>query len=38
MGVAPSRELFDLCDERKEMGSDFMRRISRPPRPGQGTA
>ena len=28
--VAPSIELFDLCDERRELTADYLQRIARP--------
>lgn len=31
-GVAPSIELFDLCDERRELTADRLKRIARPAR------
>ncbi|HEY2955546.1 MAG TPA: NYN domain-containing protein [Candidatus Eisenbacteria bacterium] len=31
--TAPSRELYDLCDERRELSPELLRRVSRPARP-----
>jgi uncharacterized LabA/DUF88 family protein len=31
--TAPSRELFDLCDERRELTPDYLRRVARPAKP-----